>query len=166
MMRGRKTEGQTMAGRIEARLAALGIELPEAREPVVAKIRGALIAGPFLFVSGQVPQWNGDIRYIGKVGREFSIEEGQAAARLCALNVLAHARAALGDLDRVVRVAKLKGYVNAMPDVAEVNAVVNGASELMVEVFGEAGQHVRTVAGVTCMPFNVALEVEADFLIG
>ena len=155
-----------MAGRIEARLAELGIELPEAREPVVAKIRGAILAGPFLFVSGQVPQWNGDVRYIGKVGREFSVEEGRAAARLSALNVLAHARAALGDLDRIVKVAKLKGYVNATPEVAEIAGVVNGASELMVEVFGEAGQHARTVAGVTCMPFNVAIEVEADFLVG
>ncbi len=155
-----------MAGRIERRLAELGIELPEARAPKVARIKGANIAGPFLFVSGQVPQWNGEIRFIGKVGREFSIEQGREAARLSALNVIAHAKAALGgDLDRVVKLARLKGYVNAMPDVDQVAAVVNGASELMVEVFGEAGEHARTVAGVTVMPFNVAIEIEADFLI-
>jgi enamine deaminase RidA (YjgF/YER057c/UK114 family) len=155
-----------MAGRIDARLDELGIVLPEARDPVVAKIKSALIAGPFLFVSGQVPQWNGDLRFIGKVGDAFTIEEGQAAARLCALNVLAHARKALdGDLDRIKRVVKLKGYVAATPDVSQVNSVVNGASELMVDVFGEAGQHARTVAGVACMPFNVAIEVEADFLV-
>jgi enamine deaminase RidA (YjgF/YER057c/UK114 family) len=154
-----------MAGRIEQRLKELGIELPEARAPKVARIKGANIAGPFLFVSGQVPQWNGDMPFIGKVGQEFSIEEGREAARLCALNVLAQAKAALGDLDRIVKVAKLKGYVNATPDLAEVAAVVNGASDLMIEVFGEAGEHARTVAGVTVMPFNVAIEVEADFLI-
>jgi len=155
-----------MAGRIEQRLRDLGIELPEARAPRVAKIKGANIAGPFLFVSGQVPQWNGEIRYIGKVGREYSVAQGRDAARLSALNVIAHAKAALGgDLDRVVKVVKLKGYVNATPDLEEVAAVVNGASELMVEIFGEAGEHARTVAGVAVMPFDVAIEVEADFLI-
>ena len=155
-----------MAGKIEARLRELGIELPEAREPKVAKIKGTNIAGPFLFVSGQVPQWNGEMPYIGKVGRDFSIEEGQAAARMSALNVIAHAKKALGDLDRVVKVAKLKGYVNATDDLVDVAAVVNGASELMVEIFGqEIGAHARTVAGVTVMPFGVAIEIEADFLI-
>ncbi len=104
--------------------------------------------------------------YPGKVGRDFSVEEGTAAARLCALNVLAHTREALdGDLDRIVKVAKLRGYVNATEDLDMVGAVVNGASDLMVEVFGEAGQHARTVAGVTVMPLGVAIEVEADFLI-
>ena len=155
-----------MAGKVEARLRELGIELPEAREPKVAKIKGTNIAGPFLFVSGQVPQWNGEMPYIGKVGREFTIEQGQAAARMSALNVIAHVRKALGDLDRVVKVAKLKGYVNATDDLAEVAAVVNGASEVMIEVFGqEIGAHARTVAGVTVMPFGVAIEIEADFLI-
>ena len=155
-----------MTGRIDARLKELGIELPEALAPKVARIKGANIAGPFLYVSGQVPQWNGDMPYIGKVGRDFTVEQGAAAARLCALNVIAHARAALdGDLDRIVKVAKLKGYVNATEGLAEVAAVVNGASDLMVEIFGEAGAHARTVAGVTVMPFNVAIEVEADFLI-
>ncbi len=155
-----------MAGKIEARLAELGIELPEAREPKVAKILGSNIAGNILYVSGQVPQWNGEMPFIGKVGREFDIEQGREAARLCALNVIAHAKKALGgDLDRVVKIAKVKGYVNATSDVAEVAAVVNGASELFVDVFGEAGHHARTVAGVTVMPFDVAIEVEADFLI-
>ncbi len=155
-----------MTGRIEARLAELGIELPEARAPKVAKIKGANLAGNILYVSGQVPQWNGELRFIGKVGDKFTVEQGREAARLCALNVLAHAKAALGgDLDRIEKVAKLKGYVNATEDLAEVAAVVNGASELMVEVFGEAGEHARTVAGVTVMPFGVAIEVEADFLI-
>jgi enamine deaminase RidA (YjgF/YER057c/UK114 family) len=155
-----------MTGIIEERLSALGIALPEAREARVAKIRGAVLAGRILYVSGQVPQWNGDIRFIGKVGADFTVAEGREAARLSALNVLAHARAALGgDLDRIEKVAKLKGYVNATEDLTMVAEVVNGASELMVEVFGEAGQHARTVAGVTVMPFGVAIEVEAEFLI-
>ena len=96
---------KNLAGKIEARLKELGIELPEAREPKVAKIKGSNIAGPFLFVSGQVPQWNGEMPYIGKVGREFTIEQGQAAARMSALNVIAHVRKALGDLDRGLRQA-------------------------------------------------------------
>jgi enamine deaminase RidA (YjgF/YER057c/UK114 family) len=155
-----------MAGKIETRLRELGIELPEARAPRVAKILGANIAGNILYVSGQVPQWNGELRYVGRVGRDFTVEEGKAAARLCALNVIAHAKAALGgDLDRIEKVAKLRGYVTATEDLTHVAEVVNGASELMVEVFGEAGQHARTVAGVAVMPMGVAIEVEADFLI-
>ena len=155
-----------MAGRIEARLKQLGIELPEARAPRVAKIKGANIAGDILYVSGQIPQWNGDMPFIGKVGEKFTVEEAREAARLCALNVLAQAKLALGgDRDRIEKLAKLKGYVNATPDLTEVAAVVNGASELMIEVFGAAGEHARTVAGVTVMPFGVAIEVEADFLI-
>ncbi|MBS40510.1 MAG: hypothetical protein CMM83_02105 [Rhodospirillales bacterium] len=156
-----------MVGVVETRLQELGIVLPDPLEPKVAKIKGSNIAGSFLYISGQVPQWNGDLPFIGKVGREFSVDEGYEAARMSALNVIAHAKKALaGDLDRVLKVAKLKGYVNVTPDLAEVAGVVNGASELMVEVFGEEiGAHARTVAGVSSMPFNVAIEVEADFLI-
>ncbi len=155
-----------LVGEIEKRLEELGIELPEAREPKVAKILSSNIAGNILYVSGQVPQWNGELHFIGKVGREFDIGQGREAARLCALNVIAHAKKALnGDLDRIIKIAKVKGYVNATDDLTEVAAVVNGASELFVDVFGMAGQHARTVAGVNVMPFDVAIEVEADFLI-
>jgi enamine deaminase RidA (YjgF/YER057c/UK114 family) len=155
-----------MAGRIEARLKELGIELPVPQEPRVAKILNTVIAGGFLFVSGQITQWNGERRFVGKVGREFDLAQGQAAARLSALNVLAQARKGLdGDLDRIERVVQLKGYVNCMPDFTEVSAVVNGASELMLEVFGDAGRHSRTALGVAVMPFDVAIEVEAMFLV-
>ena len=155
-----------MVGEIDKRLKELGVELPEARDPKVAKILSSNIAGNILYISGQVPQWNGEMTFIGKVGREFDIQEGRKAARLCALNVIAHAKKALnGNLDRVVKVAKIKGYVNTTPDLIEVAEVVNGASELFVDVFGEAGRHARTVAGVNVMPFDVAIEVEADFLI-
>ena len=155
-----------MAGRIEARLKELGVELPMPQEPRVAKILNTVIANGFLFVSGQITQWNGERRFVGKVGREFDLAQGQAAARLSALNVLAQAKKGLdGDLDRIERVIQLKGYVNCMPDFTEVSAVVNGASELMLDVFGDAGRHSRTALGVAVMPFDVAIEVEAMFLV-
>lgn len=155
-----------MAGQIDARLKELGIELPQPQQPKVAKILNTVISGGFLFVSGQITQWNGERRFVGKVGREFDLEEAQQAARLSALNVLAQARLALdGDLDRIARVVKLKGYVNAMPDFTAISAVVNGASELMIDVFGENGRHARTAIGAAVMPFDVAIEVEARFAV-
>ena len=155
-----------MSSAIETRLAELGIELPEPQLPKVAKILPALVVERTLYVSGQVTTWNGELRYIGKVGREFDLDEGHAAARLSALNVLAQAKRALdGDLDRVARVVNLRGFVNAMPDFTDIPAVVNGASELMIDVFGEAGRHTRTAVGVAVMPFDVAIEVEAVFSI-
>lgn len=155
-----------MAGRIDARLKELGVELPVPQEPRVAKILNTVIANGFLFVSGQVTQWNGERRFVGKVGREFDLKQGQEAARLSALNVLAQARKGLdGDLDRIERVIQLKGYVNCMPNFTDVSAVVNGASELMLDVFGDAGRHSRTALGVAVMPFDVAIEVEAMFLV-
>ena len=155
-----------MTSAIEARLAELGIELPQPQLPTVAKILPALVVERTLYVSGQVTTWNGELRYIGKVGREFDLEEGRAAARLSALNVLAQAKQALdGDLDRITRVVNLRGFVNAMPDFIDIPAVVNGASELMIDLFGEAGRHTRTAVGVAVMPFDVAIEVEAVFSI-
>ena len=155
-----------MTSSIETRLTELGIELPEPQLPRVAKILPALIVERALCVSGQVTTWNGELRYIGKVGREFDLEEGRAAARLSGLNVLAQAKRALdGDLDRIVRVVNLRGYVNAMPDFTDIPAVVNGASELMIDLFGEAGRHTRTAVGVAVMPFDVAIEVEGTFAI-
>lgn len=155
-----------MASGIEARLTELGIELPEPLLPTVAKILPALVVERTLYVSGQVTTWNGELRYIGKVGREFDLEEGRAAARLSALNVLAQAKHALnGDLDRIARVINLRGFVNAMPDFTDIPAVVNGASELMIDLFGEPGRHTRTAVGVAVMPFDVAIEVEAVFMI-
>ena len=155
-----------MAGRIDARLAALGITLPSAQPTRVARILPATIVGDLLFVSGQITQWEGALRYVGKVGDAFDLAAAQDAARLSALNVLAQARAALdGDLDRIARVVNLRGFVNAVPDFTEISAVVNGASDLMVEVFGDAGWHARTAVGVAVMPFDVALEVEALFAV-
>ena len=158
--------GITMAGRIDARLKELKIELPEPTEPSVAKIRNAKMANGFLFVSGQVPRMGGKISFVGKVGREFDLAKGQEAARWSAYNVLAHAKKALdGDLDRIQQVMKLTGYVNAMPSFTEIPQVVNGASQVFIDVFGEAGHHARTAVGVAVMPFDVAIEVEGIFLV-
>jgi enamine deaminase RidA (YjgF/YER057c/UK114 family) len=150
-----------MAGRIDQRLKDLGIELPEPSKPganYVPYVR----TGDLLFMTGQLSQWNGERRFIGKLGREYRIEEGQQAARLCALNVLAHARAALGgDLDRIVRCVRLAGYVNGVPEFTGHSQVMNGASDLFVQIFGEAGRHARMAVGVSALPYDVAVEVEA-----
>lgn len=154
-------------GRIDDRLAELGIELPNAATARAARIQMAKISGGFLFVPGQLPSWNGELRYVGKVGREFDLVEAQAAARLSALNVLAQARAALtGDLDRIAEVVSLHGYVNVAPDFIEISQAVNGASDLMAEIFDTAGAHTRTAVGVAMMPYNAAIEVEGQFLLG
>lgn len=150
-----------MAGRIEARLAELGIELPQPAAPVAAYVPWAR-SGNTLYVSGQITVWNGERRFVGKLGKDFTVEQGREAARLCGLNILAQAKAACdGDLDRVVRVLRLGGFVNAGPDFHDHPLVINGASELMAEVFGEAGKHARAAVGAPSLPGNVAVEVEA-----
>ncbi|MEQ9177062.1 MAG: RidA family protein, partial [Alphaproteobacteria bacterium] len=124
-------------GKIDTRLTELGITLPQPQKAKIAKILGYAMTGNLLMISGQLPQWEGDIRFKGKVGQEFSLAEGQEAARLSALNVLGQAYKALdGDLDRVRRVVKVNGFVNCTPDFDEVAQVVNGASELIIDVFG------------------------------
>ena len=149
-----------MAGKIEARLKNLKIELPKAAAPV-ANYVPCVQAGNILFVSGQVTAWNGEFKYIGKVGKDFAIEQAREAARLCALNILAQVRAHLGDLDRVKRVCQVHGFVNAVPDFKDHPKVVNGASDLFVEVFGDAGKHARFAVGAGSLPLNVAVEVAA-----
>jgi enamine deaminase RidA (YjgF/YER057c/UK114 family) len=155
-----------MSGRIEARLRELGIELPQSSAPV-ANYVPYTVAGNLVFVSGQICAWNGELRHRGKLGGDIAIPEGREAARLCALNILAHLRAACGgDLDRVRLVLRLCGFVNCTPDFAEMPQVVNGASDLMVDVFGDAGRHARAAVGVASLPAGVAVEVEATFEIG
>jgi len=152
-----------MAGIIEARLKELKIELPNPMPPrwsYVPTVR----TGDLLFVSGQLCHWQGENRFIGKLGREISLDDGKQAARLCGLNLLTQVKAALdGDLDRVVRCVKLVGFVNSMPDFTDQPQVVNGCSELMGEVFGEPGKHARSAVGLAALPGNVAVEVEAVF---
>lgn len=154
-----------MSGKIDARLKELGIELPQASAPV-ANYVPYTIAGNLVLVSGQVTLWGGKVEYIGKLGREIGIEDGQKAARLCALNILTHLKNACGgDLDRVKRVVRLGGFVNCTPEFIDQPQVVNGASNLMAEVFGDAGRHARAAVGVASLPFGVAVEVEAIFEI-
>ena len=150
-----------MSGRIEARLKELGLELPKPAAPV-ANYVPFTVSGNVVFVSGQLSQWNGEARHVGKLGAGISIDEGRQAARLCALNILAHLRVACGgDLDRVRRVLRVGGFVNCTPDFTDMPRVVNGASDLMVEVFGENGRHARAAVGMNSLPAGVAVEVEA-----
>jgi enamine deaminase RidA (YjgF/YER057c/UK114 family) len=154
-----------MPGNIDRRLAALKIELPEPSRPG-ANYVPFVRAGELLFLTGQLAQWNGERRFVGKLGRDFGVEEGQHAARLCALNLVAHLRDALdGDLDRVVQIVRLCGYMNSAPDFTAQSQVMNGASDLFLEVFGEAGRHTRVAVGVAALPYDVAVEVEAQVLI-
>jgi len=153
-------------GNIDKRLAELGIELPSAAITKAAKIETYLIYKGTLRVSGQLPVLDGEIKYVGHVGREQSIEGAQAAARLSALNVLAQAKHALnGDLDKIERVLNLRGFVSTIEGFAQVAQVVNGASELMHDVFGDKGKHTRTAVGVNSMPHNVTVEIEALFAL-
>lgn len=152
-----------MAGRIDKILTEKGIQLPQAMSPNVGHIETFVLSGASLYISGQIPQWNGERRFIGKAGLDFTLAEVQEAARLSALNMLAQARLALGDLDRIKRAVKLTGYVNASPDFHDITPAVNGASDLLIEVFGEAGRHARTAVGVAVMPFNVVIKVEGIF---
>jgi enamine deaminase RidA (YjgF/YER057c/UK114 family) len=155
-----------MSGRIEARLKELGIELPQPAVPV-ANYVPFTTSGNIVFISGQLCQWNGELRHIGKLGAGIAIADGQAAARLCALNILAHLRTACGgDLDRVRRCVRLGGFVNCTPEFTGMPQIVNGASDLMVEVFGDIGRHARAAVGVSSLPGGVAVEVEATFEIG
>lgn len=150
-----------MAGQIDARLTELGIEIPEAAAPV-ANYVGHVITGKLVFVSGQVPLKDGDFHYVGKLGDKISLEEGQAAARLCAINVIAQLKAACGgDLDKVKRIVKLGGFVNSTPDFTQQPQVINGASDLMVEVFGDKGKHSRAAVSAGALPVGVAVEVDA-----
>lgn len=160
----RISKGVHMAGKIAQRLSELKIELPKAAAPV-ANYVPVTMTGSQAFVSGQVTAWNGEFRYKGQLGREVSLEDGQAAARLCALNIVAQLQAALGDLDRVKRCLKLNVFVNSAPDFTDQPKVANGASDLMVEIFSDAGRHARAAVGVAQLPLGVAVEVDAVFEI-
>jgi enamine deaminase RidA (YjgF/YER057c/UK114 family) len=152
-----------MSGRIEAKLKQLGIELPEPTAPI-ANYVPFTISGNLVFVSGQICVWNGERRHIGKLGAGIDVAEGRQAARLCALNILAQLRVACGgDLDRVRRCLRLGGFVNCTPEFTDMPQIVNGASDLMVEVFGDKGRHARSTVGVSALPADAAVEVEGTF---
>lgn len=151
-----------MPGQIEARIAELGITLPQAAAPA-ANYVPFVRTGNQLFISGQIPMGPDGIQFQGKLGAGTSIEDGQAAARLCAINLLAQAKAALGDLDKLVRLVKIVGFVNSAPDFGDQPKVMNGASDFLVEALGDRGRHARSAVGVAGLPFGVAVEVEAVF---
>ena len=144
---------------IENRLAELGLTLPTAAAPVAAYIP-VVVAGGLAHVSGQLPFIDGKL-VTGRLGEDVTVEQGNAAAQACGLMILAQLKAALGSLSRVERIVKLGGFVNASGDFTDQPKVINGASELMVAVFGDAGKHARSAVGVPCLPLGAAVEVDA-----
>jgi len=154
-----------MSGKIDARLKELGIELPQPPAPVASYVP-YVVSGSLVFISGQVTMGPKGLEYIGKVGAEIAMEDGKAAARLCAVNVIAQLKAACGgDLDRVTRCVKVGVFVNAVADYTQHPEVANGASDLFMAVFGDAGKHARAAVGAGSLPRGVACEVEAVFEI-
>jgi enamine deaminase RidA (YjgF/YER057c/UK114 family) len=150
-------------GTVDSRIAAAGLELPTAASPI-ANYVPAVRTGHLLFISGQLPLKDGKVAFEGHVGNNLSVEQGTAAAKLCALNIIAQAKAALGgDLDKVKRVVKLTGFVACLPAFGQHPQVVNGASDVMVLAFGDAGRHARAAVGAPSLPRNAAVEVEAVF---
>jgi enamine deaminase RidA (YjgF/YER057c/UK114 family) len=144
---------------IDARLAELGIELPAVPKPIGAYVLSTQ-TGSLLYTSGIGPQRDGQFPYQGQVGAELTIEEGRAAARLCMLNLLSLIRDAAGSLDRVARVVKVLGFVASAPGFGDQPLVMNGASELLIEVFGDRGRHARSAIGVNELPRHIAVEIE------
>jgi enamine deaminase RidA (YjgF/YER057c/UK114 family) len=152
-----------MTGKVESRLKDLGIQLPTPPAPVASYVP-YVVSGNLVFISGQVTVAADGLKYVGIVGKEISVEDGKAAARLCAINLIAQVKAAAGgDLDRVKRCVKVTVFVNAVPGFTQHPEVANGASDLFVEVFGDAGKHARAAVGAGSLPRNVATEVEAVF---
>jgi enamine deaminase RidA (YjgF/YER057c/UK114 family) len=155
-------ERNAMSDLLVDTLAKLGLTLPQVSVPAGA-YSSTMITGNLLFIAGQTSRTS-EVTYAGRLGAELSLEQGQEAARLCALNIIAHVAAAVaGDLDRVRRCVRIGGFVNAVPEFRDHAQVMNGASELMTAVFGERGRHVRTSVGVGSLPRGTAVEVEAIF---
>ncbi|MTI16390.1 RidA family protein [Rhodobacteraceae bacterium RKSG542] len=153
-----------MTNTIEKNLEELGVVLPQAAAPA-ANYLPFVKTGNQLFVSGQLPMKDGALAMTGKVGRDLSVEDGAQAARLCAINLLAQAKAATGDLSKVVRLIKIVGFVNSDGDFENQPQVINGASDFLVEVMGDAGRHARSAVSAGALPFNAAVEIEAIFEI-
>ena len=143
----------------EEKLKALGIELPEAPKPLAAYVP-AIQAGEFVYTSGQVPLAAGELKYKGKVGSGLTEEQGYEAARICAVNCLSAVKSLIGSLDNIAHLVKVTGFVNSAPGFTSQPKVLNGASELFNEVFGDAGKHARSAVGVSELPLDAAVEVE------
>ena len=150
-----------MTDTIESRLSARNITLPEAAAPA-ANYVSYVVTGSQLFISGQLPFENGVLAVRGLLGRDVDCAAGQRAAELCAINILAQAKAALGgDLERIVRVVKLGGFVASDPAFTEQHLVINGASNLIADLLGDRGKHARAAVGTACLPLNAAVEIDA-----
>ena len=144
---------------VEQRLRDLGLELPNPPQPVANYVSWTQ-ANDVMFLGGVSNRWNGELRYVGKVGSRLSLDDGYQAARLCALNHIAILKSALGDLDRVARILKMVGYINAAPGFNQLPSVLNGASDLLVEVFGDKGRHARLAIGVAELNADIPVETE------
>jgi len=153
-----------MAGTIEARLKALDLVLPEAKAAIGTYVPFVHMNGQLL-ISGQLPMKDGAVAVTGTLGSGVEVDQGREAARLCVLNILAQAKAALGDLDRIVQLLRLNGFVSASAGFADHPKVINGASDLMVEVLGDKGRHTRIAVGCASLPLNAAVEIDAVFSI-
>ena len=154
-----------MSGRVEARLTELGLTLPAVAAPVAAYVP-AVRSGSLVWTSGQLPFADGEIAHTGKVGAGIEPDEAKQLARICALNALAAVRQEIGDLDSIRRVVKVVGYVASAPSFFGQPGVVNGASELLGEVFGDAGRHARSAVGVAALPLDAPVEVEVVVEVG
>ncbi|MEZ5811475.1 MAG: RidA family protein [Rhizobiaceae bacterium] len=150
---------------IEQRLMRLGIELPQAAAPA-ANYAPYVASGNLLMTAGQLPLADGAFVATGRLGADVGIEAGQAAARACAINLLAQAKAALGDLDRLKRIVKINVFVASAPDFTDQHLVANGASDFLAEAIGDRGIHARSAIGVAALPLNAAVEIDAVFEIG
>jgi enamine deaminase RidA (YjgF/YER057c/UK114 family) len=151
----------SMSAEIETRLAELGVVIPEAVAPV-ANYVPYVVTGSILYISGQLPMEGGKVAVTGHVGRDVDVATAQRAAQLCAINILAQAKAALGgDLGRIRRLVKINGFVASTPDFTEHHLVINGASNFFANVLGEPGKHARAAVGMAALPFNAAVEIDA-----
>ncbi len=145
--------------KIEHKIKELGLILPEAPKPVAEYIPAKKI-GNLVFTSGQGPIKNGKFIYVGKIGGEVSLKEGYESARICAINCLAAIKSVIGSLDKIDEIVKVKGYVNSTSDFYRQPEVINGASELIVKIFGEKGKHARSALGTSVLPGNIPVELE------
>ena len=145
--------------RIESKLKELGILLPEPAKPVAAYIP-AKQSGKLVFTAGQLPMVKGELTSTGLLGQDVEVEEANKAARVCTLNALAAIKGVIGDLDRIKQIVRVVGYVASVPTFTQQPAVVNGASELLLEIFGETGKHARSAVGMAVLPLNASVEIE------
>lgn len=149
---------------IEERIKQLGFSLPEPPKPVAAYVPG-IVSGNLVFVSGQLPVWDGSLVYTGKVGQEVSLEDAQKAAQICLLNGLAVVKSLVGNLDSIVQTVRVNGFVQGTEGFLQIPQVINGASELLVELLGEKGRHSRVAVGVAALPLNAPVEIDFVFAI-